>query len=254
MQAQFRWIKGRNVTAQALITEELLPLAREGLTSSGVAADDIDRYLDVIEERAKSGQTGSQWALSSWAGMPDDMPKEARLRSLVSTTLREQHENKPVHEWGLARLDDEHDWMNSYKTVGQFMTTDVFTAHREDLVDIAASVMDWESVRHIPVEDEVGRLVGLLTHRDLMRLVAKGQRGGKANTGPLTVDAVMKTDCPTAHPNMSSLEAIDKMRSTRSSCLPVVDDDNNLVGIITDADILRVAQYLLIRELKREEE
>ncbi len=253
LQAQFRWFNGRSITAQSLVTDELLPLARQGLKQSELASADIDRYLGVIEERVASGQTGAQWALSSWADMPEDMPKAARLRSLVSTTLRQQHTNVPVHKWDRAKLDDEHDWRNSYKTVAQFMTTDVFTAQPEDLVDIAASVMDWESVRHIPVEDGDGNLIGLLTHRDLMRLVAKGVRTTKDNPEPVTVASVMKKNPPTARPEMTSLEAIDLMRSTRSSCLPVVEG-GRLVGIITEADFLRVAQYLLIRELKREEE
>ena len=44
------------------------------------------------------------------------------------------------------------------------------TVHPEDLVDLAASVMEWEHIRHVPVEDTDGRLVGLVSHRALLRL------------------------------------------------------------------------------------
>ena len=69
---------------------------------------------------------------------------------------------------------EEADWSQSYQTVGQFMATDLFTLRPDDLVDLAASVMDWRHIRHVPVEDEEGRLVGLITHRALLRLLSRG--------------------------------------------------------------------------------
>ena len=53
------------------------------------------------------------------------------------------------------------------------MSTDLFTVRADDLLDLAASVMDWRHVRHVPVEDEQGRLVGLITHRALLHLLSK---------------------------------------------------------------------------------
>ena len=45
------------------------------------------------------------------------------------------------------------------------MSTDLFTVKPDDLIDLAASVMDWRHIRHVPVEDDEGHLVGLVTHR-----------------------------------------------------------------------------------------
>mgnify|MGYP002064122728 CR=1 FL=1 len=52
------------------------------------------------------------------------------------------------------------------------MTTDLFTVHPDELIHLAAHVMDWKHVRHVPVEDNDHRLVGLVTHRTLLRLLA----------------------------------------------------------------------------------
>ena len=55
---------------------------------------------------------------------------------------------------------------------------------------VAASLMDWEKIRHVPVEDDEGRLVGVISHRSLLRLVAQGS--GTENPRHLTVDVIMK--------------------------------------------------------------
>ena len=86
----------------------------------------------------------------------------------------------------------------SYRTVGQFMSTDLFTVHPEDLIDLAASLMEWEHLRHVPVEDHDGHLVGLVTHRALLRMLAKGD--GSGSVTPVAVREIMKTDPITVTP------------------------------------------------------
>ncbi|PYS71609.1 MAG: hypothetical protein DMF69_09785, partial [Acidobacteria bacterium] len=87
LDAQFNWIDGESHTASALILDHLLPLARKGLHNSQVAPEDIDKYLGIIEERAKSRQTGARWTLKSFAAMRDDGPKDVRLRRLARSML-----------------------------------------------------------------------------------------------------------------------------------------------------------------------
>src|SRR4030095_14192692 len=51
LKAQLTWADGRDYPASVLALEHLLPAAREGLKLAGVDVEDLDRYLDVIEER-----------------------------------------------------------------------------------------------------------------------------------------------------------------------------------------------------------
>src|SRR2546423_15089740 len=118
-------------------------------------------------------------------------PKDLRYRELAARMLKEQKEGKPVHEWEIISTGEEIDWSQSYQTVGQFMSTDLFTVRADDLVDLAASVMDWRHVRHVPVEDDEGRLIGLVTHRDLLHLLSKRLPPDPGK--PLTVRDIMKT-------------------------------------------------------------
>jgi len=127
------------------------------------------------------------------------------------------------------------------------MSTDLFTVRPDDLVDLAASVMDWKHVRHVPVEDDEGRLVGLVSHRNLLRLLAHGahERDGES----VSVRSIMKTDPVTVAPDMPTLEAVEVMRRHNCGCLPVVKD-GHLVGIVTAYDFLAVSAKLFEEQLK----
>ena len=121
------------------------------------------------------------------------------------------------------------------------MTTELFTVRPDDLLDLAASIMDWKRVRHVPVESDDGRLIGLISHRSILREVAKGNT---KNDDPVAVRDVMKTNPTSANQNMSTVEAIRLMRKEKLSCLPVVED-GKLIGIVTDHDLINVAGKLL---------
>ncbi|HEY9286314.1 MAG TPA: CBS domain-containing protein [Pyrinomonadaceae bacterium] len=243
LKAQLTWLGGQTLSASRLILEQLLPLARQGLQSASVDAADIDLYLGTLEERVRSGQTGAAWALGSLAAMGDAGTRETRHRALTSAMHEHQLKGDPVHRWPVAAAeDDNEDWFDSYRTVGQFMSTDLFTVRPNDLVDLAASVMDWRHIRHVPVEDDEGRLVGVVSHRDLLRLLTRGRADG-GDAEALTVQEIMKPHPVSVGPDTPTLEAARIMRSRRVGCLPVVEN-GTLVGIVTAQDFLEISGRL----------
>ena len=248
LNAHFTWLDGESRGAASLILNELLPLARAGLKHANVDSSDIDKYLGLLEERVRSGQTGSQWMLKSLTAL-DDMHEstDVRTRLLTSTILARQKEGKPVHDWELAEAGELDDWSQSYQTVGQFMSTDLFTLRPTDLVDLAASVMDWRHIRHVPVEDDEGRLVGLVTHRGLLRLMSS--RSVSSAKKPLTVNEIMVSNPTSVTSTTPTLEAMELMRLTKIGCLLVVDD-GQLVGIVTSYDFLTATARLFKKHLK----
>ncbi len=159
------------------------------------------------------------------------------LRVVLATADR-QRGDKPVHAWRLAALHETKDWRDSYRFVHQFMTTDLFTVRPDDIVDLAASVMDWEYIRHVPVEDDDGRLVGLVTMRDMLKVLSIRRKRGDE---PVSVAQIMRPDPLTVHRDSLSADALRLMRDRKVSCLPVTDDDGMLVGLITNYDLLKVA-------------
>src|SRR6185503_15636204 len=243
LDAHFQWIDGQNHSAASLILDQLLPIAREGLTTSRVAGADIDKYLGIIEERAKCRQTGARWVMTSLAAIGASASKEASQRRLTSEILANQKQGQPIHSWAILKTADSDEWEHGYRAVGQFMSTDVFTVKPDDLIDLAASVMDWRHIRHVPVEDQEGRLVGLVTHRGLLRMMIS-----RGKSEPVTVREIMVKEPVVVSPSTSSLEAIEIMRGHRVGCLPVVDS-NQLVGIVTSFDFLDASAKLFHQHL-----
>ena len=242
LKAQFTWIGNKTKTASDLIQSQLLPRAREGLEQAGISKGDIDRYLGVIGDRVNSERTGARWMVESLANMGTTGTDDLRLRQMTSTMRTLQQEGRPVHEWALAEIDQDkrdRNWRLSYQTVGQIMNTDLFTVRPDDIVDLAASVMEWSHVRHIPVENDSGDLVGLLGHRALLRLVASGK-----HTELVEVGTLMVTEPVTVGPDVLTTEAIKIMREQKVSCLPIVDGQR-LLGMITERDLIVVSAKLL---------
>jgi len=246
LHAQLTWLNGKTSSAASLIRDHLLPLARQGLSTAGVQATDIDKYLGIIDERVKTRQTGARWILKSLQSLETLEPRDLRYREIAARMLHQQKEGKPVHDWEVMSPGEDVDWSSSYQTVGQFMSTDLFTVRADDLVDLAASVMDWRHVRHVPVEDDTGRLVGLVTHRALLHLLSRGCR--TADAAPLTVRDIMKRDPVTVSSATPTLEALEIMQRKRVGCLPVVDNEQ-LVGILTSYDFLAGAARLFREHL-----
>jgi predicted transcriptional regulator/gamma-glutamyl:cysteine ligase YbdK (ATP-grasp superfamily) len=252
LKAQFTWLGGKSYTATSLILDHLLPLARAGLKQSGIEAKDIGNYLGVIEDRVRSEQTGAQWARRSLAAMGEQGTRDVRLRTLTAFMLARQQGGEPVHTWPVVEMDEMEEWRRSYQTVGQFMSTDLFTVRPNDLVDLAANVMDWRHVRHVPVEDGEGRLVGLVSHRALLRILVRGIPGGGSSES-ISVSSIMKSNPLTVIPQTPTLEAIKLMRENKVGCLPVVEADR-LVGIVTAYDFLIASASLFEKYLTPNEE
>jgi CBS domain-containing protein/gamma-glutamylcysteine synthetase len=245
--AQFTWLDGLHVPAQSLIAERLIPMAREGLTAARVDEGDVDRYLGVLEERVRSGRTGATWLLKSHAEMRGHGTQGERLNAITAATVARQAEGRPVAQWPLARLEEAGGWKHNYLRVEQFMTTDLTTVHEHELVDLVANLMVWQRIRYIPVEDDRNRLVGLVSHRQLLRVLAQGLSEVRAK--PISVGEVMKRDPLTVAPETSTLRAIQIMRQNKIGCLPVVQGDR-LVGVLTERDFMDIAAELLQQGLR----
>ena len=240
LDAKFTWLDGRLVGARELLLKELIPGARVGLKELGVPSEDIARYLDLLEARVASGRTGARWLLDSLAGVPKPAYWEM-CQSAVETMLVKQRTGEPGHTWELLVPSAHKTELPVCQTLGELMTTDVFTVHPDDVIDLATSLMDWQHIRHVPVEDEQGHLVGLLSSRQLLHL----QEASCRTSGqPLAVKTFMERNPPTAPSEMPVIEAMRRLLATKSGCLLVVRN-MQLLGIVTERDLLSAAVQLL---------
>lgn len=124
------------------------------------------------------------------------------------------------------------------------MTTSVYTVTAGQSLTLAQSTMDDARIRHIPVVADNDRLVGLITHRDLLRaklseLAPLHESLREDYEFAIPVSAIMREIVWTVSPDSKAVVAARIMSENRFGCLPVVRGDR-LVGILTEADLLRL--------------
>ena len=242
LDTELRWFKGKKIGAKELIKKELLPLAREGLKKNKVKQEDIDKYISVIEERNENAQNGTNWMLKSYSALSKDLGKEEILIAITASIIGNQKEGLPVHQWKPASMEKILKWHPSSILVEEFMTTDLFTVHKEDIPELVADMMDWQKIRYTPVEDDKGRLVGLISSRILMRYFSSQHKLDIRENK--TVDELMIKDPVTISPESTIFDAMNLLRENQIGCLPVVKN-GKLVGIVTEANFLGITASLL---------
>jgi len=93
--ADFYWLNDQHVNAKDFLLQYLIPMARAGLEKLDIDSHDIQFYLGIIEQRIKSGQTGTQWQ-QRYASLHD-----YDMQALTAAYAKLQQSGKPVHEWPL---------------------------------------------------------------------------------------------------------------------------------------------------------
>lgn len=244
--AGLAWLDGQSGPADRLILDTLLPLARKGLADYPLNPGDVNRYLEVIEERVSAGVTGSSWALRSLSKLKKAGTRGEILSAITSATVRQQTEGIPVARWEPAELNEAGGWKHHYVRVEQYMTTALTTVNQDELVELVAYLMDLRNIRHVLIEDNDHRLVGIVSYRSILRLMAQGRTREEAESMP--VSEVMEQHPVTVTPETTTLDAIRKMRSHKVSALPVVKD-GQLVGLVTEIDFMPMAYHLLEERL-----
>ncbi len=243
LDTKFEWTKGRKVSAKSLILDELLPIAKNGLSKANINESDIDTYLGVIGDRVKSSQTGAYWVVKSYTNLMKDHNREHSVSAITTSMLKNQKKGEPVHKWGLAKVQDMDNWKPSSMLVEEFMTTDLFTARKDDLMEFTGNLMDWRRIRYIPIEDDQKHLIGLVTMRMMLREYSKAvTEDFEIINRPIS--EFMIENPITVHPEASIIEAMNIMEEQKIGCLPVVKN-SRLVGIITENNFMNITRRLL---------
>jgi CBS domain-containing protein len=120
-------------------------------------------------------------------------------------------------------------------TVSDLMTTQLITVNASEPIKEARAEMEIGVVRHLPVVDDRGRLVGVVSDRDLIA----SKRGMK-------IADVMTRAVVTTRPDAPAAEAATVMLDEKISSVLVVNEDDLLVGMVTQTDYLELARRALL--------
>lgn len=116
--------------------------------------------------------------------------------------------------------------------VRDVMTREVVSLREDDDLGLADEILAVGRIRHLPVT-RGGLLVGLVTHRDLVAAARSSRR--------TPAHEVMQRGLRCIGPDDALQDAARTMLEFKIGCLPVVDEHRRLLGIVTEADLVRFA-------------
>lgn len=130
--------------------------------------------------------------------------------------------------------------------VKHLMSSPVVSLFEEQTLPLAADLMRFKHLRHIPVTTEDGHLAGLVTHRDILRAQISSLTGltgdqRRARQEAIRIQEIMTRDVWTIQPDALASIAGRTLLDHKYGCVPVVDTNHLLVGILTESDFLKFA-------------
>jgi acetoin utilization protein AcuB len=133
--------------------------------------------------------------------------------------------------------------------IQEMMELKVITIQEDASLKSADEKMRAFRIRHLPVTDKDGKLVGLFTQRDLFRILpSRIKESDPVDTEILkkyTLKDVMKENPEALTPDAPILKAVTLMWERKYGCVPIVDKNQHVIGIITAIDILHFATHFL---------
>lgn len=129
------------------------------------------------------------------------------------------------------------------RPVSELMTREVVTVEANEPLSLADDIMQLGRIRHMPVVDEEGELVGVLSQRDLFRgalaaTLGFGRRAQSRMLESIRAKEVMRGDVQTIAPDATLAEAAKLMLTKKIGCL-VVMEGGQIAGILTEADFVK---------------
>jgi len=124
--------------------------------------------------------------------------------------------------------------------VADVMTGKVVTLSPHHSFNDAVNLMNDRYFRHCVVVDSQRKIVGVISDRDIMRALARNP-----NSRSKSLDQIMTQNPITVKRNTPIVDAVSKIVSKRINCLPVIEDDGTVCGIVTSIDLLKSYQQLL---------
>ncbi len=193
------------------------------------------------------------------------------IRQLCANVEKQQQKPRLADLASGASVDLTTLLSSALRTVEDVMTEQVVWLEEQDNLAIAMDIMQEGKFRHVPIVDKEGRLTGIISDRDILRYLPirskQGQVQGACSAGTrdevfrsclfdvapedaslgLLVKNIMSQEIVHVLPTCSFYDAVKMLHEMKISCLPVVDSEKKLCGIVTATDVMRglLAAYKL---------
>ena len=224
---QFSWM-GKMIPAQQLILNELIPMAKNGLSKMGVNQSDINHYMKIISDRVQT-KNGSQWTTQSYRNLLEIKKPVEAAQVLTAQMYLRQESGIPVAQW--EAVDPKaHSTFHIKKQVKHLMSTDIYSVDEKDSIELVLHIMKWKNIHHMPVVTYDRTLMGLLTWEDVENHLEDKGNALKS------VKSLLKEKLITITSNQTENQARQLMRKHKINCLPVLKGEK-LIGLVTSNDL-----------------
>ena len=142
------------------------------------------------------------------------------------------------------------------RPVSEIMRRDVVTVTAQEKLDLTQDIMNLGRVRHLPVVDDDQHVIGIISHRDLLaaamtKVLDFDPQSRRTFLRSIEVGEVMAVNVETVTADTPLCEAARILVQRKIGCVPVVADDGELLGLVTETDLLAAA--FLDKEDREEE-
>jgi CBS domain-containing protein len=239
-----------------------------GAVSGTVPAEDDDAPPSPAPAEAASGNATPDEASADAPATDDDAP-EVEPESLkpvpAKAKARSHHPPPPPslrfksvitdnQAGGAQQIEARFIVASKPRVARDLMTRKIFTIGPNDTLEHLEDHMQAFRFRHLPVVDG-DKVVGLITHRDLLHASSSflSERAKERDEiiHKLPASRVMRRDLVSVRPDAPLEELAVLMWQKKIGCILVTDEDGLLVGIVTEADFIRLAHHFLVEQTHR---
>ncbi len=128
---------------------------------------------------------------------------------------------------------------NAPLLASQVMSRGIQTLHMMDTLEAAWNLISRKRFRHVPIINEKGYLVGVLSDRKLSRELLNRGKLDADEVMNLPIEEIMVCQVMTAQPETALAEIAEMFVKERIGCMPIINNKHQLVGMLTRSDILR---------------
>lgn len=128
--------------------------------------------------------------------------------------------------------------------IKEIMIKNVICVKKDDPFSQVEEKLRKNKIRHLPVVDRENHLIGIVTQRDLYHAIApreteSGDYYDKTQLDSILLEHHMTMNPLTLKPDSPLIEAVNVMATRKFGCIPIVNDQQELVGIVTQIDVLK---------------
>jgi CBS-domain-containing membrane protein len=175
---------------------------------------------------------------------------ETAAAARISPSNLDKHSQHPPEALKIyEQLDSEQQQRSRVYTASQVMSQPVISLLPDTPIETAWQYFEQYKFNHFPVIDKNGSLLGVVSQFNLLHETSRLTHPKQLSHSHLLAKDIMYERVLTAHPDTTVRHLAEAMNNFHIGCIPLLDDQEQITGIVTRSDILRTIMHQAPLEL-----